>query len=195
MAMARTAAPAKKAPARVTPKTPASKPAPAPAREPTPWEAWKASPDLAIAALCAYIVKGGNIAELARERAFTYSALRQWIEADAARAAAYARAREDRSDTLADEIVAISDELAVEEVRDADGNKIGLKLDATAVQRNRLRVDARKWVAAKLKPRVYGEKLDVTAAVTIKDVSDDQLRERASVLLRLAGLTAKDATD
>ena len=28
--------------------------------------------------------------------------------------------------------------------------------------RAKLRIDARKWIAAKMKPRVYGEKLDLT---------------------------------
>lgn len=58
----------------------------------------------------------------------------------------YALAREEQADTLADEIVEI-----------ADGSKFA---DDSAVMtaRDRLRVDARKWVAAKLKPKVYGDK-------------------------------------
>jgi hypothetical protein len=32
------------------------------------------------------------------------------------------------------------------------------------VNRSKLRVEARKWIAAKLKPKKYGEKLDVTSA-------------------------------
>ena len=31
--------------------------------------------------------------------------------------------------------------------------------DATAVARNRLRVDARKWLASKMAPKKYGDKL------------------------------------
>ena len=52
----------------------------------------------------------------------------------------YARAREVQAETLADEIVSIADE---------DGDP----------QRQRLRVDARKWVASKLKPKRYGDKV------------------------------------
>jgi hypothetical protein len=29
--------------------------------------------------------------------------------------------------------------------------------------RSRLRIDARKWVASKLKPKVYGDKTDITS--------------------------------
>lgn len=70
----------------------------------------------------------------------------------------YARAREEQADTLADEIIAIADEspaLAMERGRD-DEDAI-LKVDGAAVQHQRLRVEARKWVAAKLKPKKYGE--------------------------------------
>jgi hypothetical protein len=31
------------------------------------------------------------------------------------------------------------------------------------IQRSRLRVDARKWIASKLKPKKYGDKMDVTS--------------------------------
>ena len=34
--------------------------------------------------------------------------------------------------------------------------------DTGKVQQNRLRVEARKWIASKLKPKKYGEKVDVT---------------------------------
>lgn len=78
----------------------------------------------------------------------------------------YARAREEQAELLADEIVGISDEEVTmvradkHGVKDDDGNgNAEVVFDATAVARNRLRVDARKWVAAKLKPKKYGDKL------------------------------------
>jgi hypothetical protein len=55
----------------------------------------------------------------------------------------YTRAREDQADTLADEITDIADRADPENVNVA-----------------RLRVDARKWVAAKLKPKKYGDKTE-----------------------------------
>lgn len=66
----------------------------------------------------------------------------------------YARAREDQADTLADEIIDIADEQA--EVTKEDGTTYD-----PDVGRDKLRVDARKWVAAKLKPKKYGDKVDV----------------------------------
>jgi hypothetical protein len=71
----------------------------------------------------------------------------------------YARAREDQADTLADEIIEIADDSSEDTTTDPQGNP---RMDSEWVQRSRLRVDARKWIAAKLKPRKYGEKVEQT---------------------------------
>ena len=52
----------------------------------------------------------------------------------------YARAREQQADFYADQIIEIADE-------DEDYN------------RARVRIDARKWIACKLKPKRYGDKI------------------------------------
>ena len=67
---------------------------------------------------------------------------------------AYDKAVQDRADKLADEIIELSDAEMPE----------GLKgPEASAwVQQKRLQVDARKWVASKLKPRTYGDRIDVS---------------------------------
>jgi hypothetical protein len=76
----------------------------------------------------------------------------------------YARAREDQAETLADEIVQIADETPdLEPVYDRDGNLVEMKLHAAYVSWQKNRLDARKWVAAKLKPKKYGDKIDVTS--------------------------------
>ena len=104
----------------------------------------------------------------------------------------YTRAREDRADKLADELVAISDEVEVS--ARYEGEEVRLSLDAAAVARNRLRVDARKWVASKLKPRVYGDKLDVTAEIGVKNLSADQVRAQAIALAAKLGITLPSDT-
>lgn len=69
----------------------------------------------------------------------------------------YTRAREDQADTLADEILDIADEKIDDFIIDEEGNK---RPNPDTVQRSKLRVEARKWIAAKLKPKKYGEKID-----------------------------------
>lgn len=70
----------------------------------------------------------------------------------------YAMSREAQAERMADEIVSIADETEVTSVVTPEG-VVDFRLDATAVARNRLRVDARKWVASKLLPKKYGDKV------------------------------------
>lgn len=71
----------------------------------------------------------------------------------------YTRAKEEQAELLADEIVAISDEAETVVKTYGDG-MTEVVFDSTAVARNRLRIDARKWVASKLKPKRYGDKIE-----------------------------------
>lgn len=79
----------------------------------------------------------------------------------------YARAREEQADTYADEITQIADETPeLDPLLDSDGNLIEMRIHSAYVQWQKNRVDARKWVASKLKPKKYGEKItqEVTGA-------------------------------
>lgn len=148
--------------------------------------AWASRPgNAAMAELCEFIVgqgTGGHLAGFARGRGFAYMALLDWIQADPARAALYDRAREERADILADEVT---------EIADAPADT------AVEVARSRLRVEARKWAAARLKPRVYGERAagqaggqagDVPQAPPLHDMSDEAL---LAIAQGAAGRTGK----
>jgi hypothetical protein len=99
----------------------------------------------------------------------------------------YMYAREDQADTLADEIVEIADDTDNDYTETVDGI---LKYNAENVNRSRLRVDARKWVAAKLKPKKYGDKVqneltgaDGGAIKTESDSSPDDIARQVAFLL------------
>lgn len=76
----------------------------------------------------------------------------------------YARAREAQAEFYADEITDIADDGTNDwiEKRSRDGVPIGYVVNGEAVQRSKLRVDARKWVASKLLPKVYGDRVEAT---------------------------------
>lgn len=137
----------------------------------TPWQVWSSKPD-AIDELCSHVVSGGHMNGFCKEHGFPYTTMLDWMTVDPGRSEMYARAREDRSDMLADEIVAISDEAKNDTYVDENGNT---RTDTEVVQRSKLRIDARKWVAAKLKPRVYGEKLTLDGKVDHSKISDEEL--------------------
>lgn len=67
----------------------------------------------------------------------------------------YAKAKQNQAELLAQEIIEIADESSGDIKYDKDGNE---SLNGEYVARSRLRVDARKWVASKLLPKVYGDK-------------------------------------
>lgn len=69
----------------------------------------------------------------------------------------YARAREAQADAMADEILQIADDGQNDTYVDEEGRP---RTDTDVIARSRLRVDARRWLASKLKPKVYGDKID-----------------------------------
>lgn len=74
----------------------------------------------------------------------------------------YTRAKEESADALADEIMDISDDGHNDWMSVWYGETEVRKVDNEAVQRSKLRVDTRKWIASKLKPKKYGDKIDMT---------------------------------
>lgn len=79
----------------------------------------------------------------------------------------YARAKEAQADYMAEEITDIADNQAREPVLiegkpvTVDG-KLVEAVTSASVNHARLRVEARKWVASKLKPKKYGDKLELS---------------------------------
>ena len=74
----------------------------------------------------------------------------------------YTRAKEEATDALADEITDIADDGSNDWM---EINKGGYKmtiLDREHVDRSKLRIETRKWIMAKMKPKKYGDKVDLT---------------------------------
>lgn len=86
----------------------------------------------------------------------------RWLGENEAFRDQYARARDAQADTLADELLDIADDGSNDwmERHDAEGGNIGWRENGEALGRSKIRIDTRKWIAAKLKPKKYGEKID-----------------------------------
>ena len=70
----------------------------------------------------------------------------------------YAQAKICQIELLVDEIMEISDDAS----QDQYVNEIGVLVpNPPAINRARLKVDTRKWLASKLVPKVYGNKIDI----------------------------------
>lgn len=102
----------------------------------------------------------------------------RWLANDDKLSDQYARAREAQADVIFDEILDIADDAANDYMADtSDDGAAGYKLNGENIQRSKLRIDARKWMAGKLRPKVYGDKLDVehkgSLTVTLESDADE----------------------
>lgn len=113
-----------------------------------------------------------------------------WLDEDADLANRYTRARETQAHYLASEIIDIADaELDgsgfsnLKEDDDISNHAAALRL---TLEQRKQKIDARKWAAAKLNPKVYGERLNLDADVNVK-LDDGQIQSRLAQLLGKAG--------
>ena len=83
----------------------------------------------------------------------SYSWAKAQLRQDAALQARYHEAQQDRADRLADDLVALADSQPPDH------------LDGPArhawVAQLRIQVDARKWTAAKLRPKLYSDRVEI----------------------------------
>jgi transposase-like protein len=91
--------------------------------------------------IAAAIADGSNLNAIAKRLKVGRSTLAAWIAADPERTATISRAREEASNRMADEVIDIADCATNESERVA-----------------RLRIDARKWLASRWNPGIYGER-------------------------------------
>lgn len=75
----------------------------------------------------------------------------------------YTRAKQEAADAMADEILDISDDGHNDWMERRYGQDKVWVENGEAINRSRLRVDTRKWIMAKMKPKKYGDKLDLTS--------------------------------
>ena len=76
----------------------------------------------------------------------------------------YTRARDEQAHLLAEQIIQVADDSSEDtiEIYGKDGKRIKIE-DKEFTSRAKLRVDARKFIASKLLPKKYGDKLDLTS--------------------------------
>lgn len=117
--------------------------------------------------ICQQIALGRSLVKICEEPDMpSYWTVMQWRAKEAEFSQNYARAREDQADFYAEEIIDIADE-------EKDANLA------------RVRIDARKWKAGKLKPKVYGDRLNLDQDLTVR-IEPAQRRARIEQLMAKA---------
>lgn len=140
--------------------------------------------------ICERIANGESLKGICEDDAMpSKSTVFKWLGARDEFADKYARAREAHADALFDDILSIADDGRNDwmERKDAEDANLGWRENGEALRRSQLRIDARKWMAGKLRPKKYGEKLDLNVSGTLETVPEEQLDARIAQLLGKAG--------
>lgn len=123
--------------------------------------------------ICERLVDGESLRAICREDGMpSQSMIFRWLEAHTEFRERYARARECQAESLADELLEIADDGSndwmTREGKDGEGS--AYQANGEHIQRSRLRVDTRKWIASKLKPKKYGDSQSIehTGDVTFR---------------------------
>lgn len=132
--------------------------------------------------ICVRLARGESLNSMCKDAGMPHiSTVYDWMVRHKVFAENYARARETQADTIFDECMDIADDARNDFMTKMHGDKV---VDNEAVQRSRLRIDTRKWMAGKLRPKKYGDKLDV--AHTDAGMSEDGQQSIAMIARRVA---------
>lgn len=113
----------------------------------------------------------------------------------------YTRAREEQADAIFDECLQIADDATNDYMANSDDEGgTAYKLNGEHIQRSKLRIDTRKWMAGKLRPKKYGEKItqELTGkdggAIETKDLSQNDIARRIAFALA-KGMASKEESE
>ena len=131
---------------------------------------------------------GSSLTTALKETGLSYTHAYRLMDADPKLAEAYERAKKDRASRMAEEIIELADAPIPVHLQ-------GVEISAW-VNQKRLQVDARKWVAAKLHPKVYGDKIDVSVRDERISVIDalEAARSRVQIGMDVTDVTPKLST-
>ena len=115
---------------------------------------------IGVDAICARVSECHFLQDIAADCDVSRGSLVKWLGSEA-NANLYACAREAQADKMAEDILSIADDGKRDTYLDAEGNT---RTDQDVIARSRLRVDARKWLAAKMAPKKYGDKIAIGGA-------------------------------
>ena len=116
--------------------------------------------------LCELIAEGTSASKSCRQVGVPMRTFYAWARQHGEFAAQLSRAREDQADTFADQMCDIAD-------------------DEEDVARAKLKIDARKWVAARMKPKSWGDKQH------IEHGANDSLSDLLQAISGSAGILDK----
>ena len=137
--------------------------------------------------ICMRIAEGESLNKICKDDKMPDKAtVFRWLVSDQVFCDKYARARELQAETQFDELIDIVDQPPeLSYVKDKDGNDVEVKFDSSYVAWMKLRVDTRKWTAARMAPKKYGEQKQLEQEVDPMVIDVDVKRMMDVALKRL----------
>jgi hypothetical protein len=113
-------------------------------------------------AICERLADGESLRTICSEEGMpSKTTVFRWLADNEQFRDQYARAREAQADAIFDDILSIADDGRNDWMVRKFGDDERWVENGEALRRSALRIDARKWMAGKLRPKKYGDKLDV----------------------------------
>jgi hypothetical protein len=142
--------------------------------------------------ICERIADGESLRTICADEGMPRKAsVFRWLAADAALRDQYARAREAQADAIFDEMLDIADDARNDWMERRGEEDAGWVANGEHIQRSRLRLDARKWMAGKLRPKVYGDKVAIGGADDLPPVRTQDVTAADVIAARLAAIQSR----
>lgn len=99
----------------------------------------------------------------------SHDTIYHWLTMEKEFSDLYARAKRQQIEVIIDEILDIADDTSKDNLINEDGKST---IDHEHISRSRLKIDTRKWLAAKLCPRLYGDKEELVSLKFPDDIKN-----------------------
>lgn len=108
--------------------------------------------------ICSEVSSGRSLNSICKDEGMPNpSSVYLWLSKYRSFSDNYAKAQADRAAFFAEEIVEISDDSSGDFIEVGDGR---VAPNSTAVSRDKLKVDTRKWLMSRMDPKRYGDKVE-----------------------------------
>jgi len=125
--------------------------------------------------ICDRIANGESLKSICQDEDIpARSTVFKWLAENKTFSDMYARAREEQADTIFDEIIEIADDGRNDWMERRGEEDAGWVTNGENIQRAKLRIDARKWMAAKLRPKKYGERQEIEHSGSVELTTKEQ---------------------
>lgn len=144
--------------------------------------------------ICDHISHGESLREVCRRPEMPHkSTVLRWLREKPELRDQYVCARDDLMEYWASDILEIADDGSLDTIPGLNkyGDEVQVPNHAN-VQRDRLRIDSRKWLLSRLKPKVYGDHLEVDVSGEVSHVVDITSLSAREKMRRLALFMLED---